>query len=334
MPEPAPLGPRRLWRAVIRPLAEEGTGDVLCDVADGSIAEGLLVTTKARVHAVGGGEPLERLAQIYRDRVVFHPSSRAAWAAAAPCRLAVLDAGRSLDEHVSALRELAESGGTLPPVLVQGVSGAGAAGVQGTFSRQGWAVVELPGFDQIRLVVPGGHRVTESIALDRILERLASGAQAAVEPRGMGDGEERVAALTTRVGDLQERLADAEARRELAEQRRATTEDLVVTLRLFRDDARADLQRAREQTEDMRRQLEAARADVAEARARNARFSRVQRGVRDDLERLQDSQSWRLGHWLTRAGRILTFRKPGRTDAVSKALERLDAITPSGDAHH
>ena len=62
----------------------------------------------------------------------------------------------------------------------------------------------------------------------------------------------------------------------MAERRQATTEDIVTTLRLFRDEARAETERARQQTEDMRRLIEAARADTAAwARARSARVLRV-----------------------------------------------------------
>jgi hypothetical protein len=246
----------------------------------------------------------------------------------------VLDAGRSLDEHVASLGALAESEGAAPAALIQGL-GAGrqaAASAVTELGRRGWAVVELPGFAAMRLVLPGGRRVLESATLERILERLSATAPGAAEQRRADVVAERTDQLEERVRALELRLAEAEAGRELAQRRQATTEDVVVTLRAFRDEARAELGRAHQQTDDFRRQLEAARADVTVARARNDRFSRVQRSVREDLVRLQVSQAWRLGHWLTRAGRILTFRKPGRTDAVSRALERLDQITPSGDA--
>jgi hypothetical protein len=332
MPEPAPLGPRRLWRAVIRPLAEHGSGDVVCDVGDVSIPEGLLVTTDAKLHAVGAGAGLEELSEVYRDRIVFHRSPAAAWEAVGVCRLAVLDVGRALGGHIEPLSELAQSAGAAPPVLIQGLAAARDAGegALAVFSRRGWALVELPGFDHIRLVLPGGRRAIDAPALDAILERLSTGP---VDQREDTRAAERVRGLEERVRELERLLAEAEASRELAQQRKATTEDLVTTLRLFRDEAQADARRAQEQSEDMRRILEAARADTTAARERSARVLRVQSGVREDLLRLQDSQSWRIGHWLTRAARILTFRKPGRTDAVSKALERLDAVTPSGDPH-
>jgi hypothetical protein len=277
--------------------------------------------------ARGASDALEELAQVYAGRVVFHRSAAAAWEAVGACRLAVLDAGRRLGAHVDALSALAE--GDAPPVLVQGLGGDRTLEA---FSRRGWALVELPGFDQIRLVLPGGQRALGSTSLEAILERLEAGPEAATESRGAAEADERIEELERRVREHEQRAAKAEAARELAERRRAATEDVNQTLRLFRDEARADVQRAREQAEDMRRTLEVARADTAAARARVARFSRVQTAVRQDLVRLQASQAWRLGHWLTRAARILTFRKPGRTDAVGKALERLDSITPSGDA--
>jgi hypothetical protein len=340
MAEPAPLGPRRLWRAVIRPLVEQGDGDVVCDVGDVTIPEGLLVATEAKLHAVGAGAGLEDLAEVYRDRIVFHRSPAAAWEAVGTCRLAVLDVGRTLAEHIDSLSELAAGDGAAPPVLVQGLGGgrdAGAAALA-AFSRRGWALVELPGFDHIRLVLPGGRRALDAAGLDAILERLRTGSGA---QRQTSEVDERIQALQQRVRELELLVAEAEAGRELAQQRRATTEDLVATLRLFRDEARAETERARTETEraraeteDIRRLLDGARADTAAARARSKRVLRVHSAVREDLVRVQASQSWRLGHWLTRAARILTFRKPGRTDAVSKALERVDAITPTGDYTH
>ena len=331
MPEPAALGPRRLWRAVIRPLVEEASGDVVCDVSDGAIAEGLLVTTRATLHVVGGGDALQELSRVYGDRVVFHPGARSAWAAADRYRLAVLDVGRASPDHVDALTALAESD-SAPPVLLEGL-GAGRQApdpVLADFTGRGWAVIELPGFDQIRLVLPGGQRVLEGPTVDAILERLRSGAPALGEGHAAAEAAARADELATRLGEAEQRAAVAAAGRELAERRRAASEDIVAALRLFNDGARADLERARHETEEIRRLAESARADAAVARARTARLSRAQVAVRNDLVRLEASQAWRLGHWLTRAARILTFRKPGRTNAVSRALERLDAVTPSG----
>ena len=111
------------------------------------------------------------------------------------------------------------------------------------------------------------------------------------------------------------------------------TNDIVEALRLFNDEARAELARARRQTEDMRGLADAAYAEAADAHARVARLAHTQLAVRADLVRLQASQSWRIGHWLTRLARVLTFRKPGRTDGLSKAIERIDAVTPPGDDH-
>ena len=333
MAEPAPLGPRRLWRAVIRPLVAEGTGNVVCDVADAAIPEGLLVTTRATLHAVGASSSSAVLAQVYRDRVVFHRSPAAAWETVGPCRLAVLDAARNLSAHIDALDELAGSDAPAPPVLVQGFGREGGERSLTAFSRRGWVLVELPGFDQIRLVLPGGPRALGSTSLEAILERLQAGPEAPTQTYGGAVADERLLELEQRLGELEERAARAEAARELAERRRAATEDVNTTLRRFRDEARADAGRAREQAEDMRRLLETARADTAAARTRVAHLALDPGEPRDDLVRLQGSHAWRLGHWLTRAARVLTFRKPGRTDAVGKALERLDSITPSGDAH-
>ena len=112
MPEPAVLGSRRLLRPVIRPLVEEATGDIVCDVNDGAIAEGLLATTKATLHAVGKSDALEELGQIYGGRVVFHTGAASAWGAVPRCRLAVLDVERAFSGHLDALTALAESDGT------------------------------------------------------------------------------------------------------------------------------------------------------------------------------------------------------------------------------
>ena len=89
---------------------------------------------------------------------------------------------------------------------------------------------------------------------------------------------------------------------------------------------RAELARARRQTEEMRELADA-------ARARSASLAHTHTAVRADLVRLQASQSWRIGHWLTRLARVLTFRKPGRTDGLSKAIGRIDAVAASGDDH-
>lgn len=335
MPEPAALGPRRLWRAVVRPLVEEGEGDIVCDVSDAAIAEGLLATTQATVHAVGRIDVWHELSQVYRDRIVFHREAAAAWEAVAGCRLAVLDIGRASSGHVDALTVLVEDDGSAPPVLIQGVAGRAAWGrALAAFTERGWAVIELPGFEQIRLVLPGGKSVLDGPTLDAILGRLSSGAPAAIDQRAGSADRAKIEELTTRVGELERGVAEAEARRELAERRRAALEDIVVALRLFNDEARADLDRAHRESEALRRLADSSRAEAAAARVHGARVARAQIALREDLVRLQGSQSWRLGHWLMRAARILTFRKPGRTDALSKAIERIDAVPPLGDEHH
>jgi hypothetical protein len=334
MPEPAALGPRRLWRAVVRPLVEEGWGDIVCDISDAEIAEGLLATTEATLHTVARGEVFDELSQVYRDRFVFHRDAAAAWEAANGCRLAVLDIQRASLGHVDALCALVENDGPAPPVLIQGLHGRAASDTAlADFTGRGWAVIELPGFEQIRLVLPGGQKVLDGSTLDAILERLSAGSPATNDPHVSDDASTKIEQLRTRVRVLEQSVAKAQAERELAERRRAASEDVVATLRLINDKARADLDHSHGESESLRRLVDSSHADARAAHARTARMARAQAAVRDDLMRLQASQSWRLGHRLGQLARILTFRKPGRTNAVSKAIERLDASAPSGEDH-
>jgi GT2 family glycosyltransferase/spore maturation protein CgeB len=46
--------------------------------------------------------------------------------------------------------------------------------------------------------------------------------------------------------------------------------------------------------------------------------------VRADVERISTSRAWRWGHRITRALRLLTFRKPRTEGAVTRAMKRLD----------
>ena len=333
--EPAALGPRRLWRAVIRPLVEEASGDIVCDVNDGAIAEGLLVTTQATLHAVGTSDALEELAQIYGDRVVFHTGAASAWGAVPLCRLAVLDVEREFSGHLEALTALAESDGPLPPVLIQGLAADRVATdpAIAAFTAGGWAVIELPGFDQIRLVLPGGRGVLDgptlrgdprTIALRRARSRSAD---APARRRPSARSSTAACASSSEGSRRPTPVASWPSDGELATERHRRG-----AAALQRRGARG----SRPRTPPDRghaRHADSAYAEAAAAHARVARLAHTQLAVRADLVRLEASQSWRIGHWLTRPARILTFRKPGRTNGLSKAIERIDAVTPPGDDH-
>ena len=62
-----------------------------------------------------------------------------------------------------------------------------------------------------------------------------------------------------------------------------------------------------------RLEIDALRAELHEQRA----------WVAAEVERARASTSWRLGHRLVRAARLLTFRRDAGTDALAKIAERL-----------
>jgi hypothetical protein len=64
-----------------------------------------------------------------------------------------------------------------------------------------------------------------------------------------------------------------------------------------------------------RLEIDRLRAELREQRA----------WVAAEVERVRDSTSWRLGHRLVRAARLLTFRRDAGTDALAKIAERLRA---------
>lgn len=81
----------------------------------------------------------------------------------------------------------------------------------------------------------------------------------------------------------------------------APREPTLARLRLERDAQRRELDR-------MRAEREAERAWVAA-----------------EAERIRASSSWRLGHRLVRAGRLLSFRRDKGTDALGRMIERMRA---------
>lgn len=255
---------------------------------------------------------MDELAELYRDRIVFHRDATAAWNEVVRCRLAVLDVSRPSAGHLDALAALARDERPAPPILMQGFDGQADGPGVGAFKSQGWAVVELPGFDQIRLVLPGGQRSLDGSTINAILGELPVGVADDAHEQMRDDAAEKLEELATRVRELERRVAEVDAERELAERRRDASEEIVATLR---------------------RVVDSSRTEGAAARAHSARLGRAQAAVRKDLIRLQRSQAWRLGHWLSRTARLLTFRKPGHTDAVSKAIDRIDAAAPPRHGH-
>ena len=307
MPEPAPLGPRRLWR-VGDPArsSRRRSGDVVCDVGDGAIAEGLLVTTEVTLHAVGASDALDELAQVYGERVVFHRCRGSAWEAvgAVPPRRCSMR-GRALSASTSTRSAtLGARRGPRPPSSSRGWRAREAGDRRSRRSRaRGWALVELPGFDQIRLVLPGGRRALDAPASTRSSSgcgQASRGRSTCGRARDRGAGARSCGSASASSSSGSPRPRPAASSRSAGGRRPRTSS----TLRLFSDEARADSERAR-------RQKPRTCAGYVDDRTRRRRRDAAHRpralcahpgAVREDLVRLEASQSWRIGHWLTRAG--------------------------------
>lgn len=306
---------------------------MVCDVGDSLFPEGILATTDATLHAVLPCEGLEDLGRIYGARVVVHHSAASAWQAATECRFAVLDVGRRLSQHLDALARLGAEEGA-PRVVLQGIADIRAgfdAAVKPLLDEQGWAVVELPGFEPARLALPPGQW-DDDFDLEPFLDRLR---------KLRASGSSITGADAAAIEDLQERLAtaqvelgEAQARREHAVRAAEGMQDVIAALRTFNDEARAEAADLRQLVTLAEQRSALAAQDTVRLTNRVAALEHVHLAVHQDLGRLRRSQAWRLGHWLTKAGRVMTFRKPGRTDGFEKALERLDGISRRSSESH
>ncbi|MGH2945005.1 MAG: hypothetical protein ACRDPC_01835 [Solirubrobacteraceae bacterium] len=325
MAEPLARDERALWRSVIRPLTDGASGDVVCDTDDHELAEALLAVSRTVVHAVSpsGAAGLDA---VYGDRLVVHGSASRACSAVRACRLAILDARRELHGHIDALRQLGGHQLGAPAVLVHGLGqtlGPGESSIA-VLSEHGWRLLDLPGFDDVRIALPSGATELER-PIEAIIQRL-----------GVEELEDEEA--SGQVVELKRRLAEVEADREAAERREAAMADTAAALRIFTDEARGDAERAREHIEDLRRRVADAERRTASARAEREKLAGrltalegATEAASADLARLRESQSWRLGHAIVRAARVLTFRRPGRTDALTRAIERLQAQSKESD---
>ncbi len=241
-----------LWRLVIRPLAEEKGGQVVCDTDAAELVERLLAVTTAIVHAVDPVDDFEELAPAYGERLVAHAAPGPAWEAATQCRLAVLDARRSLHDHVEGIRRIREQQRELPTVVVQGLEDDGALGPGASslavFGEHGWTVLELPGLPGARLVLPAGPRQGEGRA-GALVTRLARSTALAPPPTvdlvPAQAHQPPDVALRSRLRDLEELAAAADARREGAERREAAAKDVTAALRTFHEQLRAEAVEAR-----------------------------------------------------------------------------------------
>ena len=358
---------RGFWRLVVRPLAEQQGGPVVCDAREPGIPEGILAVTRSEVHAVAPCEALASLVPAYTGRLQLHASPADAWPAAPGCRLAVLDARCELPSHVKAIGGLAASGAEPPAVLLHGIDDSRAANGAGDalvmLGERGFQVVELAAFPHARLMVPAGSPAdhpclvlasrVDATTRGHAANGGGNGSGARTSPVATRTDERAAAEEATRakLRRAEQRVAAAETGRHVAEAQLEASRSLIETLRRFNDDAGAQLRRAHEHVEDLRRSVEQAAA--LEERARTeARVIGIERnGLREersrllheveahlataratraDLVRVRASHAWRVGHALTRLARVLTFRRPGRTDAVSKAIDRLDAASPTG----
>ena len=356
MPEQAAGLDPRLWRAVIYPLFEAGVDRVLVDSPGEFVAERTLAVTSASVRAVAPAPGLDPLVALYGGRLSVHGSVADAWNAHDGCDLAVVDVARALPEHVESARRTAESSGRRPALLVHGPDAVDALASTelrssaAIFEEHGWLVLDIPGFSgaQLAFLQPGDRLARRASSIvtrlgsrsaDPRLHELARALAEARAERESAQRREQLARELARVLRVSLDTADLVAQRvqRALEAQRARADQLewqlaeLGPLRAERDRLEREGEHTRQQRDRQQSELVVLRADrdrlareLAGLEARVDALDEVRLVTAAELDRVARSSAWRIGHRLTRIARVLTFRKPGRTDGVMRAVERLE----------